>query len=258
MIFAGMDIGSRTVKATLFDAKRQTLIACKLRDQGVDQQALAQEVYHCALRESGLDSSCVARLVATGYGRNAVEFADTAITEITCHAAGVLYLHPDARTIVDIGGEDSKVIRLDDRGKIQDFAMNDRCAAGTGRFLEIVARRLEGDLTSVAQAAERSTKPAAISSMCVVFAETEIVGLLASGASIADIMAGVQKSIASRIAGMVGRHARPPFYFTGGVALVPGMAHALSNALGQQVKVSQNAQFTGALGAALIASRQAA
>lgn len=258
MIYAGMDIGSRTIKAALFDAGKQAIIACKLKDQGMDQPGLARELFKQALLESGLESGNVIRSVATGYGRNAVDFADTAITEITCHAAGVLHLHPDARTIVDIGGEDSKVIRLDDRGKIQDFAMNDRCAAGTGRFLEIVARRLEGDLTSVAQAAERSTKPAAISSMCVVFAETEIVGLLASGASIADIMAGVQKSIASRIAGMVGRHARPPFYFTGGVALVPGMAHALSNALGQQVKVSQNAQFTGALGAALIASRQAA
>jgi (R)-2-hydroxyacyl-CoA dehydratese activating ATPase len=258
MIYAGMDIGSRTIKAALFDAGKQSMIACKLEDQGIDQPRLARELYNRALMESGLESGNVARSVATGYGRNAIEFADTVITEITCHAAGVLHLHPDARTIVDIGGEDSKVIRLDDRGRVQDFVMNDRCAAGTGRFLEIVARRLQGDLTSVAQAAERSEKPAAISSMCVVFAETEIVGLLASGASIPDIMAGVQKSIASRIVGMVGRHARAPFYFTGGVALVPGMAQALSNALAQEVKVSQNAQFTGALGAAIIASKQPA
>jgi predicted CoA-substrate-specific enzyme activase len=258
MIYAGMDIGSRTIKTALFDAKSQSIVACKLRDQGVDQQRLTRELFASALLESGFDGNSVARSVATGYGRNAIDFADTTITEITCHAAGVRHHHPDARTIVDIGGEDSKVIRLDDRGKVQDFAMNDRCAAGTGRFLEIVARRLEGDLVAVAEAAQDSRKPAAISSMCVVFAETEIVGLLASGASIPDIMAGVQKSIASRIVGMVGRHASGPFYFTGGVALVPGMVQALSNALGQDVMVSQNAQFTGALGAAIIASKQAA
>jgi len=136
--------------------------------------------------------------------------------------------------------------------------MNDRCAAGTGRFLEIVARRLEGDLNSVARAAEGCSNPVAISSMCVVFAETEIVGLLASGTPMQEIMAGVQKSVASRMVGMVGRQAREPFYFTGGVALVPGMAQVLSKVLGHEVKVSRDAQFTGALGAAIMASRQSA
>ena len=258
MIYAGLDIGSRTIKAALFDTTNQTMIACKLRDQGLDQQELARDIYNSALNEAGLDKSSIIRSVATGYGRNSIDFADTTITEITCHAAGVRQLHPDARTIIDIGGEDSKVIRLDDRGRVQDFAMNDRCAAGTGRFLEIVARRLEGDLNSVARAAEGCLNPVAISSMCVVFAETEIIGLLASGTSVQDIMAGVQKAIASRTVGMVGKHARPPFYFTGGVALVPGMARALSDALGHEIRVSRNAQFTGALGAAILASRQAA
>jgi (R)-2-hydroxyacyl-CoA dehydratese activating ATPase len=258
MIFAGMDIGSRTIKVALFDTIGYSIIACKLKDQGLDQQNLTRSIYDQILSEAGLESSNVTRSVATGYGRNAIEFADAMVTEITCHAAGVRYLHPDARTIIDIGGEDSKVIRLDDHGKVQDFAMNDRCAAGTGRFLEIVAHRLEGDLVSVARAAEGCSNPAAINSMCVVFAETEIVGLLASGKPVQEIMAGVQKSVASRIVGMVGRQARDPFYFTGGVALVPGMAQALSNALGHEVKVSLKAQFTGALGAALMASRQTA
>jgi (R)-2-hydroxyacyl-CoA dehydratese activating ATPase len=258
MIYAGMDIGSRTIKTALFDTKSQTMIACKLRDQGLDQQSLTRNLYAQTLHQTGLDGSEVARSVATGYGRNAIDFAHTTVTEITCHAAGVLHLHPDARTIIDIGGEDSKVIRLDDRGKVQDFVMNDRCAAGTGRFLEIVAQRLEGDLHSVAHAAERCGRPVAISSMCVVFAETEIIGLLASGTPMQDIMAGVQKAIAFRIVGMVGRQARPPFYFTGGVSLVPGMAQGLSNALGHPITVSRDAQFTGALGAAIMASRQAA
>jgi (R)-2-hydroxyacyl-CoA dehydratese activating ATPase len=258
MIYTGMDIGSRTIKVALFDAAKQTIIAHTLRDQGLDQQGLTRELYSQALNQAGLDRSKIVRSVATGYGRNAIEFADTTITEITCHAAGVRHLHPDARTIIDIGGEDSKVIRLDDRGKVQDFAMNDRCAAGTGRFLEIVARRLEGDLASVARAAEGSRNPVAISSMCVVFAETEIIGLLAAGTPFQDIMAGVQNAIVSRIVGMVGRHAPLPFYFTGGVALVPGMAQALSRVLGHPITVSRNAQFTGALGAAIMASRQAA
>jgi (R)-2-hydroxyacyl-CoA dehydratese activating ATPase len=257
MIFAGIDVGSRTIKAALFDAANRTMIACKLCDQGLDQQRLTRALYEQILSDAGLSISSVKRLVATGYGRNILEFADAAVTEITCHAAGVRWLHPNARTIVDIGGEDSKVIRLDDRGKVQDFAMNDRCAAGTGRFLEIVARRLEGDLNSIAQAAEGCDHPAAISSMCVVFAETEIIGLLASGAPMQEIMAGVQKSVASRIIGMVGRQPHPPFYFTGGVALVPGMAQALSRALGQKIIVAQNAQYTGALGAAIMASKQA-
>jgi (R)-2-hydroxyacyl-CoA dehydratese activating ATPase len=258
MIYAGMDIGSRTIKTALFDTKSQTMIACKLRDQGLDQQNLTRNLYTQTLSETGLVGGDIARSVATGYGRSAIDFADTTVTEITCHAAGVLHLHPDARTIIDIGGEDSKVIRLDDRGKVQDFVMNDRCAAGTGRFLEIVAQRLEGDLYSVAHAAERCGRPVVISSMCVVFAETEIIGLLASGTPVEEIMAGVQKAIASRIVGMVGRQARPPFYFTGGVSLVPGMTQALSSALGCQITVSRNAQFTGALGAAIMASRQAA
>lgn len=258
MIYAGLDIGSRTIKTALFDTKSQNMIACKLGDQGLDQQNLTRNLYTQVLSETGLNGSDIARSVATGYGRSAIDFADNTVTEITCHAAGVLHLHPDARTIIDIGGEDSKVIRLDERGKVQDFFMNDRCAAGTGRFLEIVARRLEGDLHSVAQAAERCGHAVAISSMCVVFAETEIIGLLASGTSTQDIMAGVQKAIASRIVAMVGRQARPPFYFTGGVSLVPGMARVLSSALGHQVTVSRDAQFTGALGAAILASRQAA
>jgi (R)-2-hydroxyacyl-CoA dehydratese activating ATPase len=255
MIYAGMDIGSRTIKVVLLDAAKQTIIAHALRDQGLDQQGLTRDLYIQALNKGGLDKSKVLRSVATGYGRNAIDFADTTVTEITCQAAGVRHLHPDARTIVDIGGEDSKVICLDDRGKILDFAMNDRCAAGTGRFLEIIARRLDGDISSITLAASRCSNPVVISSTCVVFAETEIIGLLASGTPIQDIMAGVQKSISTRMTGLVGRQARSPFYLTGGVALVPGMAQALSDALQHEIKVSLHARFTGALGAAIMASR---
>ena len=156
--------------------------------------------------------------------------------------------------MIDMGGQDSKVLHLDHRGKVQDFIMNDRCAAGTGRFLEIVAQRLEGDLDTVAREALACDCPATISSMCVVFAETEIIGLLASGASKAGIMAGVQASVASRVASMVGRDSLGPVFFTGGVALIPGMNQALSSALKRDVAICPNPQYTGALGAALLAN----
>jgi len=184
-----------------------------------------------------------------------VTFADTTITEITCHACGVHHGRPDARTIVDIGGQDSKVLRLDDGGKVRDFVMNDRCAAGTGRFLEVLATRLEVQLGDLGKLARRAKNPAAISSMCVVFAETEIIGLLASGENPANIVAGVQGSMATRIASMAGRCVPGPVLFTGGVALVPGMAKALEAALGCSVQVARQPQVTGALGAALLAAR---
>jgi predicted CoA-substrate-specific enzyme activase len=256
MIYAGIDIGSRTIKTVLFDTDKQAMIGHAIWDQGVDQDGMARAQYANVLKEAGLAPDKVTGIVATGYGRNAIAFANKTITEITCHAAGVCFLHPDSQTIIDIGGEDSKVLHLDDKGRVQDFSMNDRCAAGTGRFLEVVAKRLEGDLTSVAEASRGCDTPATISSMCVVFAETEIIGLLASGASKEDIMAGVQASIASRVFSMVGRHAKAPFFFTGGVALVPGMVEAMSKSLQKPIAVCEHAQLTGALGAAILASKR--
>jgi predicted CoA-substrate-specific enzyme activase len=256
MIYAGIDIGSRTIKTVVFDHDKQAMLGHALWDQGVDQDGMARAQYASVLQQAGLKPEEISGVVATGYGRNAIAFANMSITEITCHAAGVCHLHPDSKTIFDIGGEDSKVLHLDDKNRVQDFAMNDRCAAGTGRFLEIVAKRLDGDLASVSRASMDSPAPAPISSMCVVFAETEIIGLLASGASKEDIMAGVQASVASRVLSMVGRHAKTPFYFTGGVALVPGMVEAISKVLQHPVTVCEHAQLTGALGAAILASKR--
>jgi predicted CoA-substrate-specific enzyme activase len=158
-------------------------------------------------------------------------------------------------TIIEIGGQDSKLIRMDAKGAVRDFAMNDRCAAGTGRFLEIVAGRLDLSLSKLGEVAARSRKPAAISSMCAVFAETEIVGLLASGVPPEDIIAGVQLSIAKRVVAMAGRSVEEPVVFTGGVALVPGMADALRQALQKPVSIAPHPQFTGALGAAILAAK---
>jgi (R)-2-hydroxyacyl-CoA dehydratese activating ATPase len=255
MIYAGIDAGSRAIKVVLTDANGSGIIASGRTDQGIEQDRLACELFERTLAEGGVGRSDVRRIVATGYGRNAIHIADTTITEITCHAVGVRHLVPGARTIIDIGGQDSKLVRLDSNGKVRDFAMNDRCAAGTGRFLEVVAERLGIPIGELSEMASKSRNPAAISSMCVVFAETEIIGLLACGRSAQDIVAGVQNAIASRIVAMAGRNVEPPILFTGGVARIPGMETALQTALGQPVAVSPEPQMTGALGAALLARR---
>lgn len=254
MIHAGIDAGSRAIKVVLVEDRTARVVGMGVMDQGIQQGTLAKKLLDRVLHDAGVERRAVGRIVATGYGRESVTLADTAITEITCHACGVHAEHPSARTVIDIGGQDSKVLRLED-GRVRDFVMNDRCAAGCGRFLEIVATRLGVGLCDLGNLARRAKRPAAISSMCVVFAETEIVGLLADGEKPANIAAGVLGSLATRIAVMAGRNAKPPVVFAGGVALVPGMDRALSSALGQPVRVANRAQFTGALGAALMAAR---
>ena len=255
MIYAGIDAGSRAIKVVLIGDDGFEMVAQGQVDQGVEQDKLAGQLFEKVLAEGGVRRSDVRRVVATGYGRNTVPMADTTITEITCHAVGVRQLVPAAMTIIDIGGQDSKLVRLDRNGKVRDFAMNDRCAAGTGRFLEVVATRLGLSLDDLGPIAAQSRRPAVISSMCVVFAETEIIGLLAGGRAREDIVAGVQTAIASRIVAMAGRNVEPPILFTGGVARISGMETALQAALGQLVAVSPEPQMTGALGAALLARR---
>lgn len=255
-ICAGIDAGSRAIKVVLLDAERLCLLACDVGDQGVQQDALAMHVFERTLAQAGVDRGDVRGIVATGYGRKLISLANTTITEITCHAVGVQHLVPDVATVIDIGGQDSKVIRIAGNGVVRDFEMNDRCAAGTGRFLEMVTDRLCVRLQDLGAMGARSTKPATISSMCAVFAETEIVGLLASGVRPEDIVAGVQASICRRIAGMAGRTIDEPVVFTGGVAMVPGMDAVLARELGRCVQIAPNPRMTGALGAAILAARQ--
>ena len=255
MICAGIDGGSRAIKIALVESDSGALLARGVADQGLRQDELAANLLASVLAQHGLERRHVAYTVATGYARNAISCAQTVVTEITCHAVGVRSVVPDAAMVIDIGGQDSKLMRLAGNGTIQDFAMNDRCAAGTGRFLEVVASRLGTSLGELGAMAAASTSPAAISSMCVVFAETEIIGLLAQNTPPQDIAAGVQRSIASRIASLAGRRVSRPVVFTGGVALVPGMREALAAALGAPVTTAPDPQMTGALGAALIASR---
>jgi len=253
MIYAGIDAGSRTIKAVLLDAENLNVLASGIKDQGVKQADLAETLLKDILKSAGVNRKDVIRIVATGYGRNAIDFADTTITEITCHACGVHHWIPDVRTVVDIGGQDSKVLRLEPDGSVRDFVMNDRCAAGTGRFLEVVAAKFEVGLDNLGEMAQRAEKVSAISSMCVVFAETEIIGLLASGETPENIVAGVQLSITSRITAMAGRNITDPVVFTGGVALISGMNKALESAIDHKIILSPEPQMTGALGAAILA-----
>ena len=253
MICAGIDAGSRAIKIVVLDARSGKVVGTGVADQGVKQQELAMELLGRVLRKAGLQRRSIKRIVATGYGRNALR-STTSITEITCHAAGVRHEVPGAMTVIDIGGQDSKLIRLNRDGTVRDFAMNDRCAAGTGSFLEVVARRLGVRLGALGKMAARSRRPAHVSSTCVVFAETEIIGLLASGKKPEDIVAGVQKAIASRIAALAGRGPEGPIVFTGGVAMINGMDRMLKEALECDITVAPHAQMTGALGAAILAA----
>ncbi len=212
-----MDIGSRMIKALLFDGTE--VLHHVVTDSTSNPRAASVEAFHRLLLEAGIKREALGGIVATGYSREQLDSADRRVTEISCHAAGVYHLFPGTRTVIDIGGQDSKVIRLHPDGSLEDFAMNDRCAAGTGRFLEVVERILEIRLEDMERFALQSQVPSEISSMCVVFAESEIISLLAQGRDRSDILAGVTKSLAHRIYGLSSKTGiLEPVVFTGGVA----------------------------------------
>jgi predicted CoA-substrate-specific enzyme activase len=254
VICAGIDAGSRIVKAVVLDAASRTILATGSASQGIQQEELARKLLDRLLEEEDLERGSVRHITATGYGRRLIRFADRAITEITCHARGVHYWIPEAATVIEIGGQDSKFIKLSKGGSVEDFAMNDRCAAGTGRFFESVAAQLGIDLNRLGEMAVEGRNPSTISSMCVVFAETEIIGLLASGTSPEEVVAGVQVSIAKRLTSMIPGTIADPLVFTGGVALIRGMDATLEAVLGHPVRIVPEPLLTGALGAALLAA----
>jgi predicted CoA-substrate-specific enzyme activase len=256
MITAGIDAGSRAIKIVIYDTERRAILAAGVADQGVAQERRSRELFEKLLDEQRIARGAVAKIVATGYARANILLADTTITEITCHAAGVHHVTPTAATVIEIGGQDSKLLLLQPDGSVRDFVMNDRCAAGTGCFLEIAAKRLEIDLQSYRHDSAAPSIPIRISSTCVVFAETEIIGLLASGNPPTAIFSGVLAAIATRVNAMTGGRVTPPVVFTGGVALIPGMRQALVSALGAPVTIAPHAQLTGAIGAALLAAQR--
>ncbi len=253
MITAGIDIGSITAKAAVVDNGK--IVGTKVMFTGYNAEAAGLKVYEELLSDAGLEKSSISKIVSTGYGRNSVKFADKSFTEIMAHAAGAHFLDSKIRTIIDIGGQDSKAIVLDDRGKVKNFVMNDKCAAGTGRFLEVMARALEVNLDEFGAMSLQSAQPAKISSLCTVFAESEVISLIARGEKRMDIIAGIHESIAVRVSAMLARvGVDEPVMITGGVARNTGVVAALSKKLGVKISVSPYAQQNGALGAAVLAA----
>ena len=257
MITVGVDVGSITAKAAVIND--DGIAATKVILTGYNSKNAGKQVFKGVLTNAGIESSQVDCIIATGYGRNSVNFADKAVTEITCHAAGAHYLNPDIRSIIDIGGQDSKAIVINENGKVIDFAMNDKCAAGTGRFLEVMARALEVNLDEFGNMSLKADNAASISSLCTVFAESEVVSLISKGENRQNIIAGIHESIASRVVAMGNRIGlRDPVMMTGGVAKNIGVVRALENKINTSISVSENAQVTGAIGAGLIARAQTA
>ncbi|MCP3953195.1 MAG: 2-hydroxyglutaryl-CoA dehydratase [Desulfobacterales bacterium] len=256
MLTVGIDVGSISAKAAVIE--NSNLLAGKVILTGYNAKNAGQSVFDALMAELGIKAAAIDRIVATGYGRNSVDFADKAITEITCHAAGAHFQDPAVRSVIDIGGQDSKAISMDSEGRVNDFAMNDKCAAGTGRFLEVMARALEVDLDAFGQMSLKAETPAAISSLCTVFAESEVISLIARGEKRENIIAGIHESIGSRVLAMAKRvGVTEPVMMTGGVAKNIGVVKALESRAGVSIRVSANAQINGAIGAALLAAAQA-
>jgi predicted CoA-substrate-specific enzyme activase len=250
---AGVDSGSTTTKAIVLDRQRE-IVGYALLPTGADSREASRKALTKVLEEKGIDHTDLAYVVATGYGREIADEANSTVTEITCHARGVHTLLPSVRTIVDIGGQDSKAIRVNGEGKVQDFAMNDKCAAGTGRFLEVMSRSLGVPLQAMGERAGTSDKDVRVSSMCTVFAESEVVSLVAKGEKVEDILNGIHQAIADRVASLALRVGlEPPVAVTGGVAKNGGVVRALETRLESPVRIPKDPQLTGALGAAMIA-----
>lgn len=257
MPVAGVDIGSLTAKAVVLEDSG--IIATSLVFTGYNSRQAGRRTLDMALEEAGLAESDLACIVATGYGRLSADFTDEKVTEITCHARGAHFTNPEARTVIDLGGQDSKAIAIDDRGKVLDFVMNDKCSAGTGRFLEVMAHALEIELDDLGALSLQSKSPAAISSVCTVFAESEVVSRVAEGVSKVDIVAGIHQAIASRIYAMAVRiPIEQKIIMTGGVAWNQGVVRALEKRFSSDILVPEMPQHTGALGAAFIAAERAA
>jgi len=253
---AGIDVGSLCTKAVLVDGEGRVL-SYAIRRSGAAHRQAAESCFGEALDRAGAGREDVRYIVSTGYGRARVSFADAEITEITCHAHGARRLFPEVRMVIDIGGQDSKVVYIGASGQVTNFVMNDKCAAGTGRFLEVMATALEVPLEEMGRLSLRATRDLEVSSMCTVFAESEVISLIASGHDKADVAAAIHKAIARRIAGLVGQLGlREKAAMTGGVAKNIGVVRALEERLGIRLSVPEEPQITGALGAALLAAER--
>jgi predicted CoA-substrate-specific enzyme activase len=249
---AGIDVGSVNTKVVFLESESGRVMHFCVAPTGLKPKIAGEAVFQQCLAATGLKPEAVGRVVATGYGRHAARFAQETVTEISAMARGVFRLFPDARTILDIGGQDSKVVRLEAGGRVKSFVMNDRCAAGTGHFLETMARALRVRVEDLGRLALESRNPVPVSSLCVVMVESEILSLVADDVPFADIVAGTHYALARRVVNMAtGGAIVEPVVFCGGVARNEGMRVALSDALGMPVQVPEEPIIVAALGAAL-------
>lgn len=254
--FAGIDIGSTMTKAVVINAAGKMLSVIK-GPTGPEHRHLANEVMKQALEQAKLNLDEIVYIIATGYGRFNVPFADEQVTELSCHARGVYSLFPGVRTAIDIGGQDAKCFKVNE-GRLVDFVMNDKCAAGTGRFLELTASSLGIRLEDLGKLSLQATSPVDISNMCTIFAQQEVVMHLSQGVKIEDIIAGLHHALAERVAALARRLGiEPDVVLTGGVAKNIGMVQAMSQSLGCSLLVPEEPLLTGALGAALLARDRA-
>lgn len=248
MYSIGVDSGSVATKGVLFDGEK--IVKKIIVPTGWSPMTTANEVYE-KLKE-GIPEEEIKKVVGTGYGRGVMDFADKKVTEITCHSKGIHFINNDVRTILDIGGQDSKVINLDADGNVVNFLMNDKCAAGTGRFLEVTSNILGSDITKIDELA-RGNNPVNISSMCTVFAESEIVSLLAQNVPTGEVAAGILKSIANKSTSMLSRgEIVDKVAFTGGLAKSSELVRMVSEIIGKDIFLAEDTQIIGALGAAVI------
>ncbi|WP_457553999.1 acyl-CoA dehydratase activase [Desulfobacula sp.] len=257
MVFLGIDIGSLSCDAVLIDEKKNILSSSVIPTGVKNIEAIAR-VKKNVIEAAGILEKDIQSIISTGYGRTRVKERDGAVTEITCHAKGIKHIIPETRILIDIGGQDSKALRLDPNGNVVDFAMNDKCAAGTGRFLEAMARALEVDINELGDLDKGSTSDLVLSSMCTVFAESEVVSLIASGTAQKEIAKGLNRAIAARTNSLVKRVAKNfdglAVSMSGGVARNKGVVKAIAESMNlEKINIPETPDIIGALGAALIA-----
>lgn len=256
MYTLGIDIGSTTSKCAILE-DGDKLIAKSLVVGGMGTDG-PKEALDAIWKESGLSREDMTRVIATGYGRMKYDDADGEVSELTCHALGGRFVFPTLRTVIDIGGQDAKIISLSESGRMTNFVMNDKCAAGTGRFLDVMASILRMDIDDLGACASESESPASISSTCTVFAESEVISQLANGVNRADLVAGICESVASRVAALARRAGvQPTVCMSGGVAKNIAVRHALERNLNINIEYDALAQYFGAIGAALYGYRKA-
>jgi len=250
-MYLGIDIGSVSINAVMIDHKK-TILGYKIGDSGYDHKDSIEKIITHMCRKTGINKSDIKKIIGTGYGRKNIPGAHKSVTEITCHAIGVRHLFPQAENIIDIGGQDSKVIQLSNSGFVETFFMNDKCSAGTGRFLEVMAGVMKMDMKQFSECGLLSEKPYKISSTCTVFAESEVISGIAKGVPKEDIIAGIFESIAARCLLMAyGMDIDKETILTGGVAKNKGIIKYITKRI-PRLKIPPEPQITGALGAALI------